>query len=249
MRRDDDERRPDGDGGPVGGGDPFSLAGLVVPDDARELDADFRALHRERRAQARRERLRRLLLTRRWRRYGISGPIVVGVLLLVAAFASLMLLFQPRRPAARPVPLATGLRATGQEGGLLPDVAVRRADGQTVPLRDYRPAVVMLEPRFCDNCDSLVHTYGQAALRHHLSFVLVGADLPAAPADLTDASVVRASEPTGQLARIYQLARRPVALLVRSDGVVNRQLSQEPTASGLDGELAFLVATGSGGTP
>lgn len=245
MGRDDDDRLRDGEGGPVDDG-PFSLDDIVVPDDARELAADLRALQRERRADARQVRFGRLLFTRRWQRYGLSGPIVVAVLVLVTGFASLMLLFQPRRPAARPVPLATGVRGTGQEGGLVPDLALHRSTGETVAIRDYRPAVLAVVPRSC-GCDNLLHVFGIAALRHHLSFVLVGSELPDLPADLADRSVIRASEPTGQLAGAYRVARQPVLLLVRGDGVVNRLLTTETSPDALDGELAVLVATGSVG--
>jgi len=245
MGRDDDDRRRDGEGGPVDD-DPFSLDDFVVPDDARELTAELRALQRERRVESRRSRYRRLLFTRRWQRYGFSGPIVVGVLVLVAGFASLMLLFQPRRPATRPVPLATGVRGTGQEGGLVPDLTLHRSDGQTVPVRDYRPAVLAVLPPACDCADRL-RVFGVAATRHHLSFVLVGTDLPAAPASLAEHSVVRAGEPTGQLVKVYQAEKQPVLLLVRGDGVVNRVLTTEPSANALDGELAVLVATGTAG--
>jgi hypothetical protein len=245
MGRDDDDRRRDGDGGPVDD-DPFSVDDIVVPDDARELAGDLRALHRERRAGARRARFGRLLVTRRWQRSGLSGAIVAAVLVLVTGFASLMLLFQPRRPATRPLPLATGVRGTGQEGGLVPDVSLRRSDGVTVVVRDYRPAVLALVPRSC-GCDSRLRVFGTAALRHHLAFVLVGSEVPGTPADLAEQSVIRASEPTGQLAQAYRLGKQPVLLLVRGDGVVNRVLSTEPSTSALDGELAVLVTSGSVG--
>jgi hypothetical protein len=241
MGREDDDRRP-GDGGPVDG-DPFSLEHLVVPDDARALAADARALQRERRAQGRRRLLGRLFLTRRWRQYGVSGPIAVGVLVLVAAFASLMLLFQPRRTTTRPVPLATGVRGVGQEGGLLPELSVRRADGQDVAVRDYRPAVVAVLPAAC-GCDDRLRTFGIAAIRHHLQFLLVGPAPPAAPAELAEGAVVRAAEPSGRLATAYRVQRDPVLLLVRGDGVVNRILTAEPSDAALDGELDVLVATG-----
>ena len=248
----DDEERPDGDGRPVDGesfsahGGPFSADDIVIPDDLRELDAEVRALRRERRVQARKAGLRRLFLTRRWRQYGISGPIVIGVLLVVAGMASLMLMFPARRPVAKPVPLATGVRESGQEGGLVPDVAIHRADGTAGSLRDVRPAVVVLLPAACD-CDRLLHTYGAAAFRHHLTFVLVGGELPAG---LTDREAVRAADPTGRLARVYGVGRDPVLLLVRGDGVVNRMLlaEAEPTASALDSELAVLVTSGSSGS-
>jgi hypothetical protein len=245
VSRDDEDRRHDGDS-PVGG-EPFSLDDIVIPDDLRELDAEVRALHRERRARARTAGLRRLLLTGRWGRYGISGPIVVGVLLVVAGMASLMLMFPARRTVARPAPLATGVRPAGQEGGLVPDVMIHRADSNVLPLRDYRPAVVALLPASC-GCDSLLSTFGVAAFRRHLAFVLVGRQLPALPPDLTDHAVVRAAEPAGRLVTAYRVRRQPVLLLVLGNGVVNRMLTDEPTGSALDVELAMLVSTGSGGS-
>lgn len=244
MSRDDEDRRSEGDGHPVGG-EPFSLDNIVIPDDLRELDAEIRALRRERRARARGAGLRRLLLTRRWGQYGISGLIVIGVLLVLAGTASLMLMFPARRTVARPAPLATGVRVAGQEGGLVPDVAIHRADGDVLPLRDYRPAVVAVLPTPCD-CEPRLQTFGVAAFRHHLAFVLVGKDVPALPAELSDRAVVRAAEPAGRLAAAYRVGRQPVLLLVRGDGVVNRVLTEEPNQSALEGELAVLATTGSG---
>jgi hypothetical protein len=243
MGRDDDDRRRDGEGGPVDD-DPFSVHDFVVPDDARELQGDLRALRRERRASARRHRFGRLLLTRRWQRYGVSGPIVVGVLVLVAAFASLMVLFQPRRPASRPVPLAVGVRGVGQEGGLLPDVRLTRADGTTVPARELRPAVFAVVPSVC-HCEGTLHRYGEVVQRHHLAFLDVGTTLPPLPPELADRWAVRASEGSGALLRAYHVTAAPVLLLVRADGVVNRVLLDEPAPNALNSELAVLVATGS----
>jgi hypothetical protein len=244
VSRDEENGRQDGDGSPAGG-EPFSLEHLVIPDDLHELDAEVRALQRERRAQARAAGLRRLLPTGRGQRYGISGPILIGLLVL-AGLASLMLMFPARRTVARPAPLATGVRPVGQEGGRVPDVTIHRADGAVSPLSDYRPAVVGVLPASCD-CDTLLSTFGVAAFRHQLAFVLVGKELPTLPPDLTDRAAVRAKEPTGRLHETYRIGRQPVLLLVLGNGVVNRLLTSEPTQSVLDGELAVLVSTGSGG--
>lgn len=102
---------------------------MVVPDDARELESDrLRWLaEQERRTplpgQERRRTdrwpaadrpgdgepaprlppvLRRLLLTRRWYRYGLSGPLVVVVLVMVAGVASLAVFLAPRLPPGPP---------------------------------------------------------------------------------------------------------------------------------------------------
>jgi hypothetical protein len=245
VRGDDDESRPgDGDNSPVGD-EPLSLDGLVIPDDARELDADARALQRERRVEARQARVGRFF----GGRYGLPGPIVVVILALLAGFASMVLLSQPRRTALREVPLATtGIRPVGAEGGLLPDVEVRRSDGATLRLRDMRPAVLALLPAGC-GCDDQLREVGLAAVRHEIDYLLIADEVPPAPADLNERAVLRVAEPTGALARTYNVSRQagvrfPVLLLVRGDGVVNRVLTSQPSVHALDVELAVLAATG-----
>ena len=249
MGRQDDDNPPASDDTPgPPGGEPLSLRGLRIPDDARELDADVRALRRERRASARRDRLHRLLVPRGWRRYGVSGPVAVVIIALIAGLASMIVLFEPRRSVVRTVPLATNaLRPVGAEGGLLPDVVVYRMDGGTSRLRDLRPAVVALLPTSC-GCENRLQQVGLAALRYRLPYVLIGRNLPAQPADLDERTTFRASEPTGVLARSYRLAEGPdehppVLLLVRADGVVNRIVTDLPSVNALDGELAVLSAS------
>jgi len=92
-----DDERAEGSGTPEDL-PPLDWPALVVPDDARELAAEAEALRRERRAAARRDRLGRLLLTRRWQRFGVSGPLVALTLVIVAAFGSLLVIFLPSRP-------------------------------------------------------------------------------------------------------------------------------------------------------
>ena len=128
MRRDDEDDRA--------GGESW-IDHVVIPDDISSLDAEVRALRRERRARARRDRLRRMVSPR-----GVAGPLVIVVLLLVAGFASLLVLFQPRRTATPPAPLATSGAGSGRDGkllGLLPDLPVTQADGRTRRLQASAP--------------------------------------------------------------------------------------------------------------
>ena len=248
SRKDDDSAPASGDGGGPPSEEPLSLHGLRIPDDARELDADLRALRRERRASHRRSGLNRVFLTPSLRRYGISGPVVVVVVALIAALASMIVLFEPRRQLVRPVPLATNaLRRIGAEGGLTPDVVLHLMDGETSRLRDLRPAVVALLPTSC-GCENRLRQVGLEAFRHRLPYLLVGDSMPAQPADLDGRTVLRTSEPTGILAHAYQVAagpdeHPPVLLLIRADGVVNRIVTDLPSANALDGELAVLAAS------
>ncbi len=244
MRRDDEDDRS-GDSSRAGN-DPPWIDGLVVPDDISELDAEVRAWQRERRARLRRERLRRLVSDRR-----IAAPLVIVTMLLVAGFAGLLLVFQPRRPSTPPAPLATsGLGAVGRVRGLLPEVDVRLADGSSHPVRDYRPAVLALATVGC-GCDAALHDAGLAAARYQVPFLLVDRGVPPLPAGLAEHAAVRASEPTGTLARTYgaeQAGRRqpggPVLVLVADDGAVTRVLHQPASPRALDGELAVLALTG-----
>lgn len=235
MTRDDDERRPDSGGSPLG--EPFDWEHLVVPDDVRELDADVRAYRREQRVEARKRRLRALLL---WRRFGLPGWVIIATAFLLAGFVSLMLLFPTsERETAKPDPLAAPVRAEGEEGGLVLDVPIRRDKNHQQSLRSLRPAIVMLLPERCD-CGSRSQTVAKAAQQHHVLSVLVGQDVPSRPLGLTDSDVVRATDPTGTLAAHYKLSDRPVLLFVRSDGVINRILLDVPSPNALDGELAVI---------
>jgi hypothetical protein len=239
VRRDDEDDRS-GEGGRPGG-DPFWIDHVVVPNDIRELDAEVRAWQRERRARSRRERLRRLASPS-----GVAGPLLIVALLLVAGLASLVVLFQPRRPSTQPAPLATpGVDGAGR-ARLLPDVPVRLADGSTRPVRDYRPAVLALAPVGC-GCDPALREVGSAADRFDVPFLLVDRSVPPLPAGLVERAVVRLAEPTGALAATYGAeagGRRrpggPVLVLVGSDGQVVRVLPRPTTPRALETELAVL---------
>lgn len=238
MTRDDDGRSPDSGGSPVGG-EPFDWRHFVVPDDARELQGDIRAYHREQRANARSERLRRLLL---WNRFGPAGPVVLTTLFLMIGFIALMVLFPaPERHAATADPLATAVRTEGQEGGLVPDVVITPDHGDARSLRAYRPSVVMLLPERCD-CAERIRTVTTAAQRHQVRTVLVASDTPGQISGVSDTDVVRAADPTGALADLFRLGDQPMLLLVRSDGVLNRVLLDVPSDNALDGELVVIGA-------
>ncbi|MFD0540170.1 hypothetical protein ACFQY7_46675 [Actinomadura luteofluorescens] len=113
------------------GGDPepddygLPRVDVVVPDDARELERDVAAYHRERRRRRRRARARRLY--RPLTRFGVAVPIIAGALLVALLSGVLMTAFGPR-PAPRPTTAQLAPRPTaspGRVGGLLPD---RRVD-------------------------------------------------------------------------------------------------------------------------
>ena len=231
MRRDDEDDRSGGAGGSSW------VDRIVIPDDLSELDAEIRALHRERRAQRRRARLRRLTGSGR-----TGGPLLLVALLLIAGVAGLLVMFQPRRTAGNVTPLGTA-QATDRR---LPDTSVQAVDGTTRRIRDLRPAVFALAPTGC-GCDAQLAAVGAAAHRHNLRFYLVDRSLPALPRGLTDATATRLVERTGLVAQKYdaekdgkRVAGGPVLVFVGADGQVAEVLPT-PTPGAVEGGLSALV--------
>lgn len=231
MRRDDDEERS----GETGGASWVDK--IVVPDDISELDAEVRALRRERRVQRRRDRLRRLTGSGR-----TTGPVLLVAVLLVAGMAGLLVLFQPRRTAGTVATLDNSPTADH----LLPDVLVTLADGSRRAVRDLRPGVFALAPIGCD-CDAELAAVGTAAHRHNVTFFLLDRTLPPLPAGLTEATTTRLLEPTGTIAERYAAEKNgrrvgpgPVLVLVGASGQVQRVLPQASPRT-LESELALLV--------
>ena len=223
---------------------------LLVPDDPRSLDRDREAYLRELREgrdgpQSGRRRTD-VPVPRgpdgpddggrppsRWRRLafggaggvGLAGPALLVLLVVVGLVGSTFSVFgsgpSPDRTLA---PLASPADVpAGQVGGLLPDVTVTVA-GSSYPLRDARPAVLVLVPAACQSCGDALRNLRSQAQEYGLSFVLVGppaqdsalraldqAELGGGEiiaVDVTD--VVRGSyQPSGV-----------TALLVRSNGIV-----------------------------
>lgn len=243
MRRDDDDGMPGEGRSP---GDPDWLERVVVPDDISALEADIRALQRERRAAGRRRAVRRFFPVHR-----ISAPIVIVVLIVASGITGLVVLFQPRRPGVgttgNAAPLATPSTQVGQVRGLVPDVRLTLADGSTKAVRDYRPAVLALVPTGCA-CDEAVRDSSLGAARHRIVFVLVDPAPPPPGTTRADRGMIlRGTDAGGTLARTYGAttaaahdAGSPVLVLVAADGRVSRVLREAADRRTLDGELAVL---------
>ncbi len=208
------ERRPDDDG-----------SHLAVPDDARGLELDVRAWRREQAAAARRARLGRLVYTRRWHRYGLSGPLVAGILLMVAVFGSLLALLVPsggrERVARRPLDGAPP-SPVGSVGGLLVDRRLQVHGGEQ-PVRELRPAVLALLPTPC-GCGELIDELSGQAAEFGVRVVLVAPgrandELSRLVKAARHGPVLPAYDPEGALARAYA-ASGPTLVLVRDDGRV-----------------------------
>ncbi|MFA1551368.1 hypothetical protein [Actinomadura chokoriensis] len=183
--------RPDGDPEPDDYGLPH--VDVVVPDDARELERDMVAYHREERRRRRRRRARRL--ARPVTRFGVAIPIIAGALLVALLSGVLMTAFGPR-----PVPRPTGAQlaprpsaSPGKLGGLLPDREVALvADGRTTtPLQDLRPGVIGIVPPGYE-CESVVAELAGRTQQYGLNFWLVADPRPAGGGKATSLKELKA---------------------------------------------------------
>lgn len=224
---------------------------LVIPDDARELAAEAEAVRAE--LWAARNAGRRTLFTRGWRRFGLSGPLIALVLMLVAAIASLTVIALPYHPVRpRPAPLASTGTATGQLGGLLPDVRLLNDHHRAIAVRHVRPAVLLLMPAGCD-CDDVAADLVRSSRDALIAVELVGVTAPPArPASSPRDRVHTLADPTDTLGRAVHTDRStsmgpvvprtaPTAVLVRSNGLIAGVVPGLSDASQLRAELAGLT--------
>lgn len=124
---------------------------IEIPDDARELDRDIQAYHRELRVQRRNRLVRRLSgpLTRD----GMVLPLLASCLALTLLAGTLLTMFTARHAAPSRLQTTSAPQQSrppvGQVGGLLPAASVMVGSDQIRALRDFHPAVLALVPAGC----------------------------------------------------------------------------------------------------
>jgi hypothetical protein len=139
-----------------------------VPDDARDLDRDVQAYHRELRAQRRRARASRLAgpLVRR----GMVIPLVAVCLALTLLSGTLLTVVSGRQHSSAPAASSTARRLAAAKP--LPNTSVT-LDGKQVPLRKLVPAVLAWVPTSC-SCIPALRQLARQAARAHVRMYLVG---------------------------------------------------------------------------
>jgi hypothetical protein len=202
---------------------------VVVPDDARELDADVAAWRREEREKRRRERMRRLL--RPFTRHGLALPVLALTMALALVSGVLITFFGPRPvPQSPAAPLASPTAPVGEVGGSLPDARVV-VNSSSRPAESLRPALLVILPPEC-GCERQLHELARQAAGQSLRFYLL-ADLRAGGRTVREAHqdlrpmVDRITEtvtgvvddPANALASAYR-AQGLTAVTVRADGLV-----------------------------
>jgi hypothetical protein len=207
---------------------------IVVPDDARELDRDVQAYHRELRAvrrQARRMRLHGPLT-----RDGVILPLLASCLVLALIAGTLLTVFSvPGTDLPGPGALApTAARGDSPTAvpvaARLPAGASLELYGTKVPLTELTRTVLALVPAACDCSGTLARLVRQARTAG-VSIYLVGGEGLASVSQVTQQAasvtppVITADDPAGALARAFighggPPARGPTAVLVPADGPV-----------------------------
>jgi hypothetical protein len=229
-------------GGDPERGDDFGLppVDVKIPDDARELDGDVQAYHRELRALRRRKLARRLSapLTR----HGLLLPLLASCLALTLLAGTLLTLLSasqgswlPTSPLPRPE--ASSPSAAPSSPGrpaerMLPRGTIN-VDGKQKQLRDLPASVLALVPPGC-GCTRDLRRLADQAAASDVQIYLVGINgTKTSPlirrAGLRDA--VAAKDTGSIMADTYRPAGL-TAILVRPYGIV---AAVEPVASGGNG--------------
>jgi hypothetical protein len=228
---------------------------IQIPDDARDLDRDVQAYHRELRAQRRHVRARRL--TGPLTRHGMVLPLVAACLALTLLTGSLLTVL-----AGRQVPLMRNQLSPR------PTQAVPPSRGQQLPaaqvvmqhrfvsLHSLAPAVLAWVPTTCAGCGQVLKLLARQAARKGVAFYFVAHDPVASPglANLVSQIGPKYSQQIvndthNTLGTVYGL-QRVTAIFEHSDGSVElpddvvRGLSRSSGLSSFKARLALLAQSG-----
>jgi hypothetical protein len=210
---------------------------VEIPDDARELDRDVQAYHREQRAQRRRLRSHRLQSV--VSRDGMVMPLLICCLIFALITGTLLTFFTSASLAPSGLPGSGAGGKTPSPSAATPDaslagVAVQVA-GRARPLSTLGPAVLLVAPEDC-NCNGAIDTVaGQAAKAHETVYLVSGPGQPAGvPAGLSS-SVKPAADVSGALSGPSYSHSGLTAILVTGTGTVSyaQQLQASPNLRAL----------------
>ncbi len=211
---------------------------IEIPDDARELDRDVQAYHRELRALRRQRVLRRLAGP--IARDGMVLPLLASCLALTLLAGTLLTMFTTRRAANTPVtqtrtpaapqPASPGV---GRIGGPLPAGTVQ-TDHTDVALSTVRTTVLALVPASC-HCATAARQVSMQAGAANVTVYLIavgGASLSQVKAlartQPKTAKVQVASDADGALSHAYRPAGLTVILVDNVGSVRNVQHHLRP---------------------
>ncbi len=210
---------------------------IEIPDDARELDHDVQAYHRELRALRRQRLLRRLAGP--IARDGMVLPLLASCLALTLLAGTLLTMFTTRRAdapitqAQAPTTPQSASPGVGQIGGPLPAGTVQ-IGSKPLHLSTVRTAVLALVPAGCHCATAVKQVSSQASLADVMVYLIaVGPSLSQVKAmaqadENAPATAIQAgSDNQGALTRAYQPSELTVVLVdkVGSVRVIQKKLT------------------------
>jgi hypothetical protein len=221
---------------------------IVVPDDARELDRDVLAYHRERRARRRRQRVLRFFRPFRARNGGQAAIIpLIAACLAISLVGGALLSVVTMSPALAPT--VSGRRSATPSAA--PTVTLKtlpagdiQLDGRTAPVRSLVNSVIALIPAGC-RCDAKLSRLARQAVAAHVSRLYFAGTGPVA-AELTgyarndgDGVAVTAVDNGNVLGSAYHPGSQLTVLLVYQDATarVYRSLSDSFQLTSAMGDL------------
>jgi hypothetical protein len=220
---------------------------IVVPDDARELDRDVLAYHREQRARRRRRRILRLFRPFWVRDAGGQAAIIplIAACLAISLVGGALLSVATMSPALAPTVSnggpATPTAAPSATLTSLPAGSVQ-LDGRTTAVQSLVGSVIALIPAGC-RCDAALSRLSRQAVAAHLRRVYFAGGGPVA-AELTgytrndgDGVAVAAVDNGNVLAAAYATGSQLTVLLVYKDAAVR-------VVTGLSGTFQLTPAMG-----
>lgn len=242
---------------------------IEIPDDARELEHDVQAYHREVRTLRRQRLLRRLAGP--IARDGMVLPLLASCLALTLLAGTLLTMFTTRRadaPVTQVQPPSTPQSASpgvGQIGGPLP-ASTMQANGEIVALSAVRTAVLALVPAGCHCAAAAKRISRQASAADVVVYLVAVGDslrqVKAMARPHRTSTVLVASDTHGALSGAYHPSGLTVVLVDQVGSVRSVQRNLGPsvqlgdslrtlghsTPQGLDHSgAAFLAANQPGG--
>ena len=222
---------------------------IEIPDDARELDREVLAYHREQRAKRRRARWDRVLGPMRG--HGAMLPLIAGCVALSMLAGTLLSVFSIS-PASAPVlahspgPAPRSASAPPADGrGRLPDGTVV-VSGKATPVRGLVSAVLALVPARC-GCDTALQQLTAQATRANVRVYFVGTTN--AMADVTQLArkdargkAIAVKDTENVLGSAYHPAGLTI-VLVRPDASTTVQRNLKPGFQ-LEDQLRTLSSSG-----
>jgi len=220
---------------------------IQIPDDARELDRDVQAYHRELRALRRQRLLRRL--GGPIARDGMVLPLLASCLALTLLAGTLLTMFTTRRADApvtqsqTPTTPQSASPSVGQIGGRLPASTVQ-LDGRALELSTVRTAVLALVPAGC-HCAAAARQVSRQAAAANVAVYLIAVGRSVsevramAPKPSKTATILVASDTHGVLTGAYHPSGLTVVLVDQVGSVRSVRKNLGPTVQ-LGDSLSML---------